>query len=182
MRFLATPIAGAMIVEPEVFGDERGFFMETWRRDKFAAAGLDIAFDQDNHSRSSRGVLRGLHYQSPNPQGKLIRVAAGAVFDVIVDLRRSSPSFRQWFGLELSADNRRMLWAPAGLAHGFLTLSERADFLYKCAGLYSPADERSLAWNDPALAIAWPLAAGETPILSAKDAAAPGLADAVLFP
>jgi dTDP-4-dehydrorhamnose 3,5-epimerase len=182
MKFLTTPIADAMIVEPQLFGDERGFFMETWRQDKFAAAGIAADFVQDNHSRSARGVLRGLHYQLPNPQGKLIRVAAGAVFDVIVDLRQASPTFGQWFGLELSAENRRILWAPPGLAHGFLTLSPSADFLYKCTTLYSPADERAVRWDDPTLAIDWPLAAGESPVVSAKDAAAPAFAEAVLFP
>lgn len=182
MRFHPTAIAGALIVEPEVFGDDRGFFMETWRADKFAAAGVGNAFVQDNHSRSARGVLRGLHYQSPNPQGKLIRLAAGAVYDVIVDLRAASPSFKQWFGVELSAVNRRMLWAPPGVAHGFLTLSESADFVYKCTAFYDPKGERSVRWDDPDLAIAWPLAPGETPILSAKDAAAPPLAKALLFP
>ncbi len=180
MKFLTTPIAGAMIVEPDVFGDERGFFMETWRADKFAAAGIEATFVQDNHSRSAKGVLRGLHYQAPNPQGKLVRVAAGAVFDVIVDLRQSSASFGQWFGLELSAENRRLLWAPPGLAHGFLTLSASADFVYKCTSVYSPADERAVRWDDPALGIAWPLEGA--PVVSAKDAAAPLLADAVLFP
>jgi len=171
-----------MIVEPQVFGDDRGFFMETWRADKFAAGGIDVVFVQDNHSRSAKGVLRGLHYQSPNPQGKLVRVTAGAVFDVIVDLRRSSASFGQWFGLELSAENQRMLWAPPGLAHGFLTLSERADFVYKCTAIYSPADEQGVRWDDPALGITWPLAAGETPTVSAKDAAAPLFAQATLYP
>lgn len=181
MRFEAIPIAGAMVVEPQVFGDDRGFFMETWHREKFAAAGLDIVFDQDNHSRSARGVLRGLHYQLPKPQGKLVRVAVGAVFDVIVDLRRASPTFGGWFGIELSADNKRQLWAPPGLAHGFLVLSESADFVYKCSGLYSPADERAVRWDDPAIAIDWPLE-GVAPTLSARDAAAPLLADAALFP
>jgi dTDP-4-dehydrorhamnose 3,5-epimerase len=182
VKFLPTPIADALIVEPQVFGDDRGFFMETWRRDKFAAAGIDVAFEQDNHSRSARGVLRGLHYQLPNPQGKLIRVAAGAVFDVIVDLRRASGTFGKWFALELSAENRRMLWAPPGTAHGFLTLSPSADFLYKCTAIYAPADERAVRWDDPTLAIDWPLPAGEHPVVSAKDAAAPAFADAALFP
>jgi dTDP-4-dehydrorhamnose 3,5-epimerase len=182
MKFLTTPIAAAMIVEPQVLGDERGFFMETWRADKFAAAGIDARFEQDNHSRSAKGVLRGLHYQLPNPQGKLLRVIAGAVFDVIVDLRRGSASFGQWFGLELSAENRRMLWAPPGVAHGFLTLSASADFVYKCTTTYSPADERAVRWDDPTLAIDWPLAEGERPQVSAKDAAAPLLEDAALFP
>ena len=180
MKFLPTPLAGAMIVEPQVFGDDRGFFMETWQRETFATAGVDVTFDQDNHSRSAKGVLRGLHYQLPHPQGKLARVAMGAVFDVIVDLRRGSPSFARWFGIELSAENKRMLWAPPGFAHGFLVLSESADFLYKCRGLYSPADERAVRWDDPTLAIDWPLTG--VPTLSAKDSAAPLLADAVLFP
>jgi dTDP-4-dehydrorhamnose 3,5-epimerase len=181
MQFLTTPIAGAMIVEPDVFGDERGFFMETWRADRFAAAGIDAGFVQDNHSRSAKGVLRGLHYQAPNPQGKLGRVVAGAVFDVIVDLRRSSASFGRWFGLELSEENRRMLWVPPGLAHGFLTLSASADFVYKCTSVYSPADERAVRWDDPALGIDWPLG-GEQPVVSAKDAAAPLFAEATGFP
>ncbi|HEV7159035.1 MAG TPA: dTDP-4-dehydrorhamnose 3,5-epimerase [Caulobacteraceae bacterium] len=182
MNFLPTPIAGAHIIEPRVFGDARGWFMETWRADAFAAAGIGPTFVQDNHSRSVRGVLRGLHYQSPNPQGKLIRVAAGAVFDVIVDLRAASPSFRQWFGLELSADNHRLLWAPPGVAHGFLTLSESCDFLYRCTAYHDPASERSVRWDDPDLAIAWPLGAGAAPTVSAKDAAAPPLAQAVIYP
>lgn len=180
MRFEPTPIAGALVIEPQVFGDDRGFFMETWQRETFAAAGLDVQFDQDNHSRSAHGVLRGLHYQLPNPQGKMARVAFGAVFDVIVDIRRSSATFGRWFGVELSADNKRQLWIPPGLAHGFLVLSESADFLYKCSGLYSPADEKAVRWDDPALAIDWPLTGA--PTLSAKDAAAPLLAEAALFP
>jgi len=182
VRFLETPIAGVTVIEPQVFGDDRGFFMETWHREKFAAAGIDAAFDQDNHSRSSQGVLRGLHYQLPNPQGKLARVVDGAVFDAVADMRRGSPTFGRWFGIELSAENRRMLWAPAGVAHGFLVLSPSADFLYKCSGLYAPADERAVRWDDPTLAIDWPLPAGLRPILSPKDAAAPLLAEAVLFP
>ena len=182
MKFLETPIAGVKVVEPQVFGDSRGFFMETWQREKFAAAGLDVAWDQDNHSRSARGVLRGLHYQTPNPQGKLARVVAGAVYDVVVDIRRSSPSFGKWFGVELSADNYRMLWAPPGVAHGFLVISESADFLYKCSGLWAPADEKAIRWDDPQLAIDWPLAPGQQPSQSAKDQAAVFLADADLFP
>jgi len=182
VKFLPTPIPGAVVIEPRVFGDERGFFMETWHREKLAAAGIVVDFDQDNHSRSAQGVLRGLHYQLPNPQGKLARVVAGAVFDVVADLRRGSPTFGRWFGLELSAENKRMLWAPAGLAHGFLVLSPSADFLYKCSGLYSPADERAVRWDDPTLAINWPLPAGAPPTLSPKDAAAPLLAEALLFP
>ncbi|HXV01202.1 MAG TPA: dTDP-4-dehydrorhamnose 3,5-epimerase [Caulobacteraceae bacterium] len=182
MKFNSTPIGGVIVIEPMVFSDERGFFMETWRAAEFAEAGIDADFDQDNHSRSARGVLRGLHYQLPNPQGKLARVAAGAVFDVVVDLRRSSPTFGRWYGLEMSAENRLILWAPPGVAHGFLTLSDHADFLYKCSGLYSRADERALRWDDPTVAIDWPLEPGARPILSAKDAVAPPLAEAALFP
>lgn len=170
MELSATPIRDALVIQPKVFGDERGFFMESWNARTFAAAGLEVDFVQDNHSRSSRGVLRGLHFQNPHPQGKLVRVGAGAVYDVIVDLRRSSPSFGQWFGIELSAANHTMLWVPPGLAHGFLTLRDGTDFLYKCQGYYSPQDEHSLAWNDPDLAIDWPLD-GLTPQLSAKDSA-----------
>ena len=168
MQIIETPICDALIIQPKVFGDERGFFMETWNNRTFADAGLNIDFVQDNHSRSSRGVLRGLHFQNPNPQGKLVRVTAGAVYDVIVDLRRSSASFGQWFGIELSAANKTMLWAPPGLAHGFLTLEDGTDFLYKCSGLYASASEHSLAWDDPDIAIEWPLN-GITPQLSAKD-------------
>jgi dTDP-4-dehydrorhamnose 3,5-epimerase len=182
VKFLETSIAGVTVIEPQVFGDARGFFMETWQRETFAAAGIDVSWDQDNHSRSARGVLRGLHYQSPNPQGKLARVVAGAVFDVVADIRRSSPTFGRWFGVELSAENHRMLWAPPGVAHGFLVLSESADFLYKCSGLWSPADEKAVRWDDPQLAIEWPLEPGQQPAQSAKDAAAPFLAKAVLFP
>jgi dTDP-4-dehydrorhamnose 3,5-epimerase len=180
VKFQDTPITGVRVIEPRLFGDARGFFMETWRAEAFAEAGIDANFVQDNHSRSARGVLRGLHYQLPNPQGKLIRVAAGVVFDVVVDMRASSPSFGRWFGIELSEANRLMLWAPAGVAHGFLTLTDTADFLYKCDALYSPADERAVRWDDPQLAIAWPLEGA--PVLSAKDAAAPAFAEAVKFP
>jgi dTDP-4-dehydrorhamnose 3,5-epimerase len=182
MNFLTTPVEGVFLIEPRVFGDERGFFMETWHAAKFAEAGIDFAFVQDNHSRSAKGVLRGLHYQLPNPQGKLVRVVAGAVFDVVVDIRNSSPTFGRWFGAQLSAENRTMLWAPPGVAHGFLTLRDATDFVYKCTELYSPADERAVRWDDPALAIDWPLEPGQTPTVSAKDAIAPLLRDAVLFP
>lgn len=181
MKVIETAIEGVLIIEPRVFGDERGFFMESWNAKAFREAGLDIGFVQDNHSRSSRGVLRGLHYQSPNPQGKLVRVTAGAVFDVAVDMRRSSASFGQWVGVELSAANKRMLWVPEGMAHGFLCLQDGTDFLYKCRGYYEPAHEHSLLWNDPAIGIEWPLD-GITPQLSAKDEAGRPLADAVTFP
>ncbi len=175
-----TALPGVMLIEPKVFGDARGFFLESWNAQSFANAGLDLAFVQDNHSRSARGVLRGLHYQLQNPQGKLVRVTDGAVFDVAVDIRRASPHFGQWVGYELSAENHRMLWIPPGFAHGFLVLSETADFLYKCTSLYDPPSDRGLHWNDPAIGIAWPGLAGE-PLLSAKDAVAPLLADAEVF-
>jgi len=179
MKVSDTELPGVRLIEPRVFGDDRGFFLETWNAASFAAAGLDVAFVQDNHSRSQRGVLRGLHYQVVAPQGKLVRVTAGAVFDVAVDLRRSSPHFGRWTGHELSAANKAMLWIPPGFAHGFLVLSDEADFLYKCTALYAPEHDRALRWDDPALAIDWPL--DRPPLLSAKDAAAPLLADAEGF-
>jgi dTDP-4-dehydrorhamnose 3,5-epimerase len=169
MKFQNTPIKDAVLIEPQVFGDARGFFLETWHVEKFAATGITAAFVQDNHSRSSQWTLRGLHFQCEHPQGKLVRVTAGSVFDVIVDLRRSSPTFGAWWGVELSAENHRMLWVPPGLAHGILVTSDFADFLYKCTDLYSPAHERTLAWNDPKLAIQWPLPPRTNPKLSVKD-------------
>lgn len=181
MNVIATAIPGVLIIEPRVFGDDRGFFMETWNAAGFAAAGLDLTFVQDNHSRSQKGVLRGLHFQNPGPQGKLVRVANGAVFDVAVDLRRSSPTFGQWVGVELSAANKRMFWVPEGLAHGFLTLEPDTDFLYKCTAPYAPQSEHTLAWDDPAVGIEWPLD-GTEPVLSAKDAAGISLADLPAFP
>lgn len=177
---IQTDLPGVVIVEPRVFGDDRGFFFESFNADTFAAAGLPTDFVQDNHSRSQRGVLRGLHYQNPNPQGKLVRVAAGSVFDVAVDLRRSSPHFGRWTGVVLSAANKRMLWVPPGFAHGFLCLEDGTDFLYKCTAAYRPADEHAVRWNDPAIGIDWPLD-GMTPSLSAKDAAAGSLGAAVGF-
>jgi len=182
MHPVATPLRDALILEPRVFGDARGFFMESWNRRTFAALDLDTDFVQDNHSRSARGVLRGLHYQVKQPQGKLVRVVAGAVYDVAVDLRRSSPSFGQWFGAELSAENRRMFWVPPGFAHGFLVLSESADFLYKTTDYYAPEHERTIRWDDPDLAIDWPLAGIGAPILAAKDAAAGRFCDAEVYP
>ena len=167
MRLVPTALPDVHIVEPRVFGDARGFFMETWNRRALAELGLDADFVQDNHSRSRKGVLRGLHYQLQQPQGKLVRVACGEVFDVAVDLRRSSPSFGRWAAVTLSADNQRMLWIPPGFAHGFLVLSEVADFLYKTTDYYAPEHERCLAWNDPAIGIEWPL--DDEPALSAKD-------------
>jgi dTDP-4-dehydrorhamnose 3,5-epimerase len=179
VEVIPTPLAGALIIEPTVFGDDRGFFMESWNAHEFARAGIGARFIQDNHSRSARGVLRGMHFQNPGPQGKLVRVVAGAVFDAIVDLRRSSPTFGRWFGIELSAANKRMLWVPEGFAHGFLTLEDGTDFLYKCTAPYAPAHEHSLAWDDPAVGIEWPL--GCDPVLSAKDAAGVPLAQVKVF-
>lgn len=180
MNVVDTPLPGVKLIEPTVFGDERGFFMETWNARAFTAAGLDLTFVQDNHSRSARGVLRGLHFQIVNPQGKLVRVSHGAVFDVAVDVRRSSPTFGRWVGYELSAANKRLLWVPPDFAHGFVVLSDFADFQYKCTALYDPPAERAVRWDDPALAIDWPLD-GMVPTLSAKDAAAPLLAAAEVF-
>jgi dTDP-4-dehydrorhamnose 3,5-epimerase len=181
MKFTPTPIAGAVLIEPQVFGDARGFFMETWQEEKFAAAGIGARFVQDNHSRSSRWTLRGLHLQVEHTQGKLVRVAAGSVFDAVVDLRRASPSFGAAWSVELSAENHRMLWVPPGLAHGILVTSESADFLYKCTDFYSPEHERTLAWDDPALNIPWPLPAGVAPKLSAKDARGASLSEIEKF-
>lgn len=181
MELIPTAIAGVAVLEPKVFGDDRGFFFESWNANSFAALGLDLQFVQDNHSRSSRGVLRGLHYQKPNPQGKLVRVTAGAVFDVVVDIRRHSPTFGQWVGFELSAANKRMLWVEPGLAHGFLCLQDGTDFLYKCTAFYEPQNEHSLLWNDPAIGIEWPLDDID-PQLSAKDRVGKPLAEAETFP
>ena len=181
MRFLPTALPGVILIEPRLFGDERGFFMESWNERAFAEAGIDARFVQDNHSRSSRGVLRGIHYQRTRPQGKLVRVTAGCVHDVVVDLRRASPTFGQSLGLELSAENRRMLWVPPGFGHGFVTLADGTDFLYKCTDFYAPEDERCIAWNDADLAIDWPLD-GLEPKLSARDRAGAAFADAEVYP
>ena len=182
MHVTPTALPEVLLIEPKVFGDERGFFMESFNQRAFdAAVGTPVVFVQDNHSRSSRGVLRGVHYQlQPHAQGKLVRVTAGRVFDVAVDLRRSSPRFGQWVGCELSAENHRQLWIPPGFGHGFLVLSDSADFLYKTTGYYAQPAEGAVRWDDPTLAIAWP-DAGVAPQLSAKDAQAPTLAAARLF-
>jgi dTDP-4-dehydrorhamnose 3,5-epimerase len=180
MKLIETRLPEVHLIEPKVFGDARGFFMESWNRKTFAGLGLDLDFVQDNHSRSGRGVLRGLHYQLRQPQGKLVRVVSGAVYDVAVDLRKSSPRFGQWTGHELSAENRHMLWVPPGFGHGFLVLSESADFLYKTTEYYAPEHERCVLWNDPAIGIDWPIA-GE-PALSAKDQAGRLLKDAEVYP
>ena len=177
---IPTAIPEVLVLEPRVFGDARGFFFESFNARDFArATGLNVDFVQDNHSKSAKGVLRGLHYQIQHAQGKLVRVVEGEVFDVAVDLRRSSPTFGRWVGERLSADNHRQLWVPPGFAHGFVVLSESADFLYKTTDYWSPEHERSLLWNDPAIGIDWPIDA--QPLLAAKDAAAPRLRDAEVF-
>ena len=172
MKALETSLSGVMILEPRVFGDARGFFMESFNQRVFdELTGTSHTFVQDNHSRSARGVLRGLHFQTRQPQGKLVRVVRGSVFDVAVDIRKGSPTFGQWFGLELTEDNQRMLWIPPGLAHGFLVLSDMAEFLYKTTDYYAPQYEATLAWDDPDVAVAWPchVIAMMKPLLSAKD-------------
>lgn len=179
MNFVETSLPGVLIVEPKVFGDDRGFFMEVYHASRFAGAGIDAPFVQDNHSRSSRGVLRGLHFQEPNPQGKLVRAVTGTIFDVAVDIRRGSPTFGWWVGVELSEENKRQLWVPPGFAHGFCVTSERADVVYKCTTLYEPQNDRGIRWNDPAIGIEWPPV---EPLLSAKDTVAPLLAEAPVLP
>lgn len=180
MNIIETDLPGVLIIEPRLFTDDRGFFMESWNAKSFADAGLNMTFVQDNHSRSARGTVRGLHYQLERPQGKLVRVTAGAVFDVAVDIRRSSPHFGRWTGVMLSAANKRMLWVPPGFAHGFLVLEDDTDFLYKCTELYAAQWDRTVRWNDPEIGIAWPTE-GLTPLLSPKDREAPLLCDAEIF-
>ena len=179
MNVTETSLPGVLLIEPKEFGDARGFFLESWNRQTFAGLGLDLDFVQDNHSRSAKGVLRGLHYQLNEPQGKLVRVVSGAVFDVAVDVRKSSPHFGQWVGYELSADNHRMLWIPPGFAHGFLVLSEVADFLYKTTAYYAPQWDRGIRWDDPQIGVQWPLEGA--PTLSAKDQIQPLLKDAEVY-
>jgi dTDP-4-dehydrorhamnose 3,5-epimerase len=174
-------IPDVFLILPVVHQDGRGFFMETYRQEFFEQAGLKINFVQDNHSRSSRGVLRGLHYQVRQPQGKLVRVAAGEIFDAVVDLRRSSPTFGRWVGARLSVENKQQLWIPAGFAHGFLVLSAQADVLYKTSDYYAPQWERTLLWNDPKLGIAWPLKKGQEPLVSVKDSAGKKLDEAETY-
>jgi dTDP-4-dehydrorhamnose 3,5-epimerase len=181
MKFEATPLQDLYLVKPHVFGDPRGFFLESWNAETFRAAGFDLPFVQDNHSRSARGILRGLHYQTEHTQGKLVRVTSGEVFDVAVDLRRSSPTLGQWYGEYLSAGNHRMLWIPPGFAHGFYVTSDYADFQYKCTDIYHPASEVCLAWDDPTVGIDWPIPDGESPQLSTKDAEGLAWGDAPLF-
>ena len=182
MEVITTKIPDLLLFKPKVFGDERGFFLESFRESWFSERGINVNFVQDNHSSSSKGVLRGLHYQIQKPQGKLVRVTAGEVYDVAVDMRKSSPTFGKSVGVYLSADNKHIFWVPPGFAHGFLVLSERAEFNYKCTEYYAPQHERSLLWNDPELNIDWPLAGIEQPVLSAKDQLALPLSQAEVFP
>ena len=169
MKFTDTKLSGVVLLEPKVFEDERGFFFESYQKQSFANAGIPADFVQDNHSRSRQGTLRGLHYQIQQPQGKLVRVAVGEIFDVAVDLRRSSPTFGEWVGFFLSADNKKQMWIPPGFAHGFYVVSEWAEMLYKTTDYYAPQWERTLLWNDSAIGIEWPLMDGKTPLLSPKD-------------
>jgi dTDP-4-dehydrorhamnose 3,5-epimerase len=181
MKVTATSIEDVKILEPAVFGDERGFFMETWHKQKFAELGIDDEFVQDNHSKSNQGILRGMHYQLKNTQGKLVRVIAGEVFDVTVDVRKQSSTFGQWVGVFLSSENKKMLWVPPGFAHGFYVTSDTAEFVYKCTDYYAPEHERCIAWDDPDLAIDWPLVDGQPPQLSAKDSSGDSLRYAEIF-
>ena len=181
MEFTATQIPEVIVIDPVVYEDARGFFMDTWQEQRFHDAGIDARFVQDSHSRSSHGALRGLHYQVSQPQGKLIRVIHGEAFDVAVDIRNSSPTFGQWVGEVLSAGNRKLIWIPPGFAHGFLVLSEFADFEYKLTDFYAPKLERSIRWDDPDIAINWPLVDGQEPLLSDKDAACVPLANAEVY-
>jgi dTDP-4-dehydrorhamnose 3,5-epimerase len=176
-----TAIPGVLVIEPVVHRDARGYFLETWREARYRTLGVALPFVQDNQSRSSRGVVRGMHYQLETPQGKLITVARGGIFDVAVDLRRSSPAFGRWVGVELSDANHRQLWIPPGCAHGFCVQSETADVVYKCTAPYLASDEHCLRWDDPSVGIEWPLG-GVAPVVSPRDAAAPGLADAATYP
>jgi dTDP-4-dehydrorhamnose 3,5-epimerase len=182
VKFIRLRIPDVVRIEPWVFGDDRGYFMEVWHAGKFAESGLDLRFVQDNQSSSRIGTLRGLHYQVRHAQGKLVRAISGTIFDVAVDLRRSSPTFGQWIGATLSGENKTQLYVPAGFAHGFLVMSPDAIVAYKCTDIYSPEHERSLAWNDPAVGVEWPLAPGQSPILSAKDLAGSALEAVEAYP
>ncbi|MCP3939966.1 MAG: dTDP-4-dehydrorhamnose 3,5-epimerase [Desulfobacteraceae bacterium] len=181
MKYTRFDIPGVVLMEPVVFGDERGFFMETWRDDEFRKEVADISFIQDNHSLSVKGTLRGLHYQIQNPQGKLIRVISGEVFDVVVDLRRSSTSFGKWTGVKLSGKNKQILWVPPGFAHGFYVLSDVAEFGYRCTDYYTPEYERAILWDDHDIGIDWPLVSGGLPLLSSKDRQGVAFKDAEVF-
>ncbi|MCR5563852.1 MAG: dTDP-4-dehydrorhamnose 3,5-epimerase [Desulfovibrio sp.] len=174
MEIEKTPIDGVVLVKPKVWGDARGYFVETWQKERYEAAGIHLPFVQDNHSMSRRGILRGLHYQKTRPQGKLVSVSLGRVFDVAVDIRKGSPTFGKWFGVELTQENQWQMWIAPGLAHGFAVVSEEAHFHYKCTDYYCPGDEAGIRWNDPDIAVAWPV---DNPLLSAKDAEAPFFRD-----
>ena len=180
MKFIPTPLPDVLLLEPKIFQDERGFFLESYQKKNFSEAGIPFDFVQDNHSKSCQGVLRGLHYQIKQPQGKLVRVIAGEIFDVAVDIRKHSPTFGKWFGTYLSADDKQMLWVPIGFAHGFYVTGPDAEVLYKSTDYYAPEWERTIAWNDPAINISWPTK-GEPPILSPKDEAGRSLSAAELF-
>lgn len=182
MEFESTRLPEVLLIKPRIFGDARGYFFETWQETRFKAAGLDARFVQDNHSHSAQHTLRGLHFQIQQPQGKLVRVVRGEVFDVAVDIRRSSPRFGQWVGVALSESNHCMLWVPAGFAHGYLALTENVDVVYKCTAFYAPQYERCIRWNDPALNVRWPLPAGIAPTLSLRDREAPLLDSTETFP
>lgn len=179
MNVRSTELPGVLVVEPQIFGDARGFFLETYQYERYVAAGISGPFVQDNLSRSGKDIIRGLHYQEPRPQGKLVQVLRGAVWDVVVDVRKGSPNFGNWMGIELTEDNLFQLWVPAGFAHGFCVLSDVADFFYKCTEAYAPSCEHAIRWDDPALGIPWPV---RTPVLSAKDRQAPTLAEAPVLP
>ena len=176
MEVVKTPIEGVLLIKPQVFGDERGYFVETWQKERYEAAGINLPFVQDNHSKSTKGILRGLHFQKQHPQGKLVMVSLGEVFDVAVDIRKGSPTFGKWFGAILNQENQNQLWIPPGMAHGFVVLSDVAHFHYKCTDFYHPGDEGSIRWNDPTIGIDWPYK--EEPVLSAKDQIAPFFKDA----
>jgi dTDP-4-dehydrorhamnose 3,5-epimerase len=182
MNVIKTELPEVLLLEPKIWRDDRGAFLELWKEPAYAALGIAQGFVQDNLSHSARGTLRGLHFQEPTPQGKLVQVLTGSVFDVVVDVRRGSPRFGRWAGVALDGERAQQLWIPPGFAHGFYVTSEQASFLYKCTALYTPAHERSLRWNDPALAIRWPIVSSTTPLVSPKDAAAPTLAESELLP
>lgn len=179
MEVVKTPFEGVLLIKPQVFGDERGYFVETWQKERYEAAGINLSFVQDNHSKSTKGILRGLHFQKQHPQGKLVMVSLGEVFDVAVDIRKGSPTFGKWFGAILNQENQNQLWIPPGMAHGFVVLSDVAHFHYKCTDFYHPGDEGSIRWNDPTIGIDWPYK--EEPVLSAKDQIAPFFKDALEF-
>ena len=179
MRFIKTDLPGVIVIEPTIYEDKRGFFMETYRKDKFLEADIPGRFVQDNHSSSTQSTIRGLHFQEPHAQGKLVRVVKGEIFDVAVDVRKGSPHFSRWIGIRLSQENGKQLWIPPGFAHGFCVLSERADVIYKCTTFYAPKAEKYILWNDPDIGIKWPI---DNPVTSEKDANAPSLKDALTLP